>query len=214
MKPKPVDSLTAEERAVVKMFAELDMEVTVLDSTNVINGGLAMSQVPRATHQSALRVMQKTSPEKFVRENPELSGVALCKAWSKQMFVSRGDSSEASRFKGTLVKYMETIKPEEPMDGYLRLDLVVTYAWLKKHKKNEDYEYILKNTRPDIDNIAKLIMDAMDKAGLVQDDARFCRVVFEKRFGHRPGIRFRISRMTSFKMKVLKLIEKVKCPFA
>jgi Holliday junction resolvase RusA-like endonuclease len=187
------------------------MEVLVMDAVNIINGGFTMAEVPSATHQSALRIRMKTSPRKFVLANPDLHGEALCKAWMKQLFVGRGDDSTASRFKAQLIGYMESIKPDEPMDGFLRLDLVVTYAWLKKHKKNDQYEYILKNTRPDIDNVAKIIMDAMDKSGLVRDDARFCRVVLEKRFGHKPGIRFRISRMSSSKLK--EIAEKA-CPFA
>ena len=194
---------THREKALLDRFEEMGLKMEIKKMTDVINGSISVPDMPNATHQSALRIRQKTSVEKFLSANPTFSTTQACKMWMKQLFVSAGDSSDATKLKAMYVSYMKTIAPEEPMDGFLRLDVVVNYPFLKKHKKNEDYEYIVKNTKPDIDNVVKIISDSMEKAGLVKNDSRFARIYMEKRYSHRPGVQFRISRMGSSKLRDL-----------
>lgn len=193
-------NLSKRDVALVEKFRRLGMEVEVLDTVRVITGSIPMNDVPTATHQSAMRIFPRIQIPAFLRTHIDDSKSDLLKLWTKNLFVGKADSSKAQKLKGLYVNYMRSIAPETPMDGFLRLDVVVTYDWLKKHKKHENMKYVLRNTAPDIDNTVKLIMDSMEKAGLVINDSRFCRVVMEKRFGDNPGVQFRISRMNSFKM--------------
>jgi crossover junction endodeoxyribonuclease RusA len=43
-------------------------------------------------------------------------------------------------------------------------------------------------TRPDVDKLARAILDALTTAGLLDDDAQVVRLVATKSYGDRPGV--------------------------
>lgn len=135
----------------------------------------------------------------------------MIKAWMKNVFPARQKGGKADKLKATYVCILKRYTPETPMDGYLRLDLVITFPYKAKHKakKFDNYEYILRNTAPDVDNASKIFIDALEEAGIVHNDSRFCRIVTEKRFGPNPGVQFRISHMHPIKLKQM-----LRAPFA
>jgi Holliday junction resolvase RusA-like endonuclease len=57
-----------------------------------------------------------------------------------------------------------------------------------------DLEMLYKSTRPDLDNLAKLVLDAMN--GLIYfDDGQVCKLVCEKRYSKQEGIELKVMEI-------------------
>lgn len=82
-----------------------------------------------------------------------------------------------SYYMAALGKYV----PKEPLTGPIRL---VT-KWIWPHDKN----YVIwKATKPDTDNLIKLLKDCMTAVGFWEDDAQVASEITEKFLGTMPGI--------------------------
>ena len=86
---------------------------------------------------------------------------------------------------------METLgrhKPKQPYTCGVRLFT----KWLfPKTTGHRDGEY--RTTRPDTDNLQKLLKDCMTRVGFWQDDAQVCREEVTKRWSReKPGIHIRV----------------------
>ena len=81
-------------------------------------------------------------------------------------------------------------KPDEKLSGALRLIV----KWLFPIKgKHTDGEY--KITRPDTDNLIKLLKDVMTEVGFWNDDAQVASEINEKFYADIPGIYIRIEEI-------------------
>lgn len=88
------------------------------------------------------------------------------------------------KLEANLIKH----RPETPFTGGIRL----TVKWLfPKGAKHEDGEYRI--TRPDTDNLQKLLKDCMTRCGYWKDDALVCSEIVEKFWAMHPGIYIRIE---------------------
>lgn len=86
--------------------------------------------------------------------------------------------------------YLSLNKPEEKLSGALRLIV----KWLFPIKgKHTDGEY--KITRPDTDNLIKLLKDVMTEVGFWNDDAQVASEINEKFYADIPGIYIRIEEI-------------------
>lgn len=82
-------------------------------------------------------------------------------------------------------------KPKQPLAGALSLYTLWLYPKGKSHKDGQ-----WRTTRPDTDNIQKLLKDCMTRAGFWKDDAQVAREVVEKRWSNEPcGIYVEIEEM-------------------
>ncbi len=80
--------------------------------------------------------------------------------------------------------------PLIPFDGPLRL----TVKWLfPVTGKHEDGEY--KTTKPDTDNLQKMLKDCMTKSGFWKDDALVASEISEKFYADIPGIFIRVEEL-------------------
>lgn len=85
----------------------------------------------------------------------------------------------------TLQAIFERHAPPEPFRGPVRLQL----AWTYPHpKKTAGMGVSCKTTRPDLDNLAKLALDAMTAAKYWEDDAQVVDFHTCKYHGDLPGI--------------------------
>lgn len=87
-----------------------------------------------------------------------------------------------------LLKYM----PKEPFEGPLELTVDWFFRPTKTHKSGE-----WRATRPDTDNLEKMLKDCMTKTGYWRDDAQVAVEHVSKSWRERPGIRIKIERLTS-----------------
>lgn len=82
--------------------------------------------------------------------------------------------------------------PERKLKG----PVVLQVSWrfpLDKGKRHRDGEY--KTSKPDTDNLQKLLKDCMTTAGFWRDDAQVCLECVEKLWAERPGILIRVEEM-------------------
>ena len=107
-------------------------------------------------------------------------------AQEKQVRVVRGrpifyDPAPVKEAKKLLVQHLTWHKPQEPLRGALQLRTVWLFPKGKSHKDGE-----WRVTRPDTDNLQKLLKDCMTKCGFWKDDAQVVREIVEKRWSNDP----------------------------
>ena len=79
--------------------------------------------------------------------------------------------------------------PEAPIvDKPIYFEAVWMFPYLKKAKKHEPFTVMHKITRPDTDNLNKLLKDVMTDMGFWKDDALICIERIEKCYCDEPGI--------------------------
>lgn len=81
------------------------------------------------------------------------------------------------------------VVPEEPMSGPIRL----TVKWLFERGRHQDGEY--KITKPDTDNLNKMLKDVMTQLDFWHDDAQVASEIIEKFWAEHPGIYVNIESL-------------------
>lgn len=79
--------------------------------------------------------------------------------------------------------------PEDPFMGPVQL----VVKWCFPKGRHHDGEY--KATRPDTDNLNKMLKDEMTKAGFWKDDAQVASEIIEKFWAEIPGIFIRVEEL-------------------
>lgn len=86
-----------------------------------------------------------------------------------------------------LLSHLYVHKPNKPFDTGVRLIV----RWCFPRGRHRDGEY--KVTRPDTDNLQKLLKDCMTQCGFWKDDALVCSELCEKFWATIPGIYVKIE---------------------
>jgi Holliday junction resolvase RusA-like endonuclease len=92
----------------------------------------------------------------------------------------------ASLASATLRAVMEAHRPPKPLEGPLHV--VLCWTWPGKEIRR-------KTTRPDLDNLAKMALDAATKAGYWHDDAQIAMLTLAKYLGPIPGLAMSVAMM-------------------
>ncbi len=117
--------------------------------------------------------------------------------------VVRDKSGQVRAFQPAKVKHVEDsilgiflpYAPPAPLSGPLKTELILIYPWRQSEpKKNRQGRRRWKDTRPDLDNSGKLIIDALAPKFFV-DDAQICSMVYTKLWGDIPGIGLKIYQL-------------------
>ena len=104
------------------------------------------------------------------------------------------DGENLETAKKMLAVVLSTHRPREPYKGPVEL----TVEWrFRANRPHKDREW--KVTRPDTDNLDKLLKDIMSKLGYWQDDAQVVREVIEKMWAKQPGIYIKIRELDKYK---------------
>lgn len=119
--------------------------------------------------------------EFFIAMNPPTAT-----AQEKQVRVVRGkpifyDPAPVKEAKKLLISYLILHRPDKPMTGALTLRVVWLFPRGKSHKHGE-----WRVTKPDTDNLQKLLKDCMTKCEFWNDDAQVVREAVEKRWSDEP----------------------------
>ena len=91
--------------------------------------------------------------------------------------------------------YMEQLLdyvPEKPFEGPLSLGFIFSYTIKDKKKRGTP-----KTSRPDCDNLVKLVMDVMTELGFWVDDAQVTKLRIEKRWSlhERANVYFNLEEV-------------------
>ena len=114
-------------------------------------------------------------------------------AQEKKVCVVKGrpifyDPPKVQTAKAELMVHLHEHRPKEPMEGAVFLKVVWMFPKGRTHKDGE-----WRTTRPDTDNLQKMLKDCMTKTGYWKDDAQVVREVVEKRWADNPGIEIQIT---------------------
>lgn len=90
----------------------------------------------------------------------------------------------------TLTRALMPYRPDQPIDGPIRL--AVTWEY-KAQKKKDLWRWKL--TRPDTDNMQKTLKDVMTRIGFWKDDSQVVFEVCKKVWVDDPGIAIRVDEM-------------------
>lgn len=97
---------------------------------------------------------------------------------------------EVQEAEDTLRLALRPYRPPVPYDGPIKL----TCSWcFDKGKSHKDGEW--RTTRPDTDNLQKLLKDCMTKEGFWVDDSRVCYEICKKMWTTKPGLAIVIEPM-------------------
>lgn len=105
-------------------------------------------------------------------------------------------TGRASKAKATFIAILERHAPEKPMQGPIAVNWCMTFPHTGKTSARAESGTIAaipKETRPDLDNLSKLLLDAATTAGYWEDDARIAMLSCSKFNGDVPGLYFRVS---------------------
>ena len=118
-----------------------------------------------------------------------------CTYQEKQVTVVKGkpvfyDPEEVKAARLKLTGHLAKHKPEVRYECGVRL--MVKWCF-RKGRRHRDGEYRI--TRPDTDNLQKLLKDCMTVAGFWKDDALVASEIAEKFWAEVPGIYIRIEEL-------------------
>ncbi len=98
------------------------------------------------------------------------------------------EPAEVRDARAKLTAHLGQHRPERPMEGPVSLQVYWFFPTNGRHKNFEP-----KITKPDTDNLQKLLKDCMTKLGFWKDDAQVFREEIEKYWHGRPGIAIKVS---------------------
>lgn len=88
-------------------------------------------------------------------------------------------------YRNLLVRHV----PDEPIEGAVRL----VVKWCFPKGRHQDGSY--KITKPDTDNLNKMLKDVMSELGYWKDDAQVASEIIEKFWAEIPGIYIEIEKL-------------------
>ena len=99
------------------------------------------------------------------------------------------DTDEIKDAKKKLTAYLWQHRPAEPYRNGVRLIV----KWCFPRGRHRDGEY--RTTKPDTDNLQKLLKDCMTRCGFWKDDAQVASEICEKFWAEIPGIWIRTEEL-------------------
>lgn len=103
-----------------------------------------------------------------------------------------------------LVRALSGKQPRKTYDTPIELSV----TWLFPHtKKSKDGER--KGTRPDLDNLQKLLQDIMCKLGYYKDDSLITDLIIKKRWHRHSGLIIKINEVETIDNELNKEIEEL-----
>ena len=129
----------------------------------------------------------------FIKCNPPKSTAQgsskILKSRSGKMFVGKASNSKGSIARSELMALLRPHVTDVQYTCPVKVDILWEYPWRKTELKRYlaiGYRYC--HTRPDCDNLMKLLFDCMTRLAFWTDDSLVCDVRFVKRWGDNPGI--------------------------
>lgn len=127
--------------------------------------------------------------EFFIAMNPP-----TCTHQEKQVHVVKGrpvfyEPEELKAARQKLTGHLAKYRPEEKY--MMPVELVAKWCFPRGRHQNGEY----RSTKPDTDNLQKLLKDCMTAVGFWNDDCLVCREITEKFWADIPGIYIRIEEL-------------------
>lgn len=123
-------------------------------------------------------------------------------------FYHKPEYKKAEKTLVELLSYASSDLTEIPVSEPLVICLSLVWPYRKSDLRTERGRaglLIPHDKRPDLDNLSKLYLDALVKAGVLSDDSIAWRVILEKFYGPREavGIQYQIKHITNYDITIL-----------
>ena len=92
------------------------------------------------------------------------------------------DPASVKDAKDLLMSHLYPNRPEKPLPGAVSLSVIWLFPRGNEHRNGE-----WRITKPDTDNLQKLLKDCMTRCGFWKDDAQVARETIEKRWSDEPS---------------------------
>jgi Holliday junction resolvase RusA-like endonuclease len=126
---------------------------------------------PKSTAQAASRIFRRKDGTQFI-----------------------GKTAKGMATRNELMTLLQPHAPREPIAGPVCLRIVWSYPWRKgESRKQRSGGWKACTTRPDVDNICKMVLDCMTRLAYWNDDAQVCSLTIIKRWADEPGIQITID---------------------
>lgn len=123
---------------------------------------------PKSTHQANLRVLRSKTGK---------------------MFVGKMKNNKVSAWVDLARPFMVAGKPDKPCEGPVRVYIRLYYSPPKYLlPKISKCKTLVKTTKPDCDNVVKVILDEFTKLGYWLDDAQIWSIQIEKYWSTEPSV--------------------------
>jgi len=140
--------------------------------------------------------MEGTNPSRFdctftVQMRPvaqERARAALTRDGKPFMYTPKNTVQAQKEFNLLSGKHV----PPQPLAGPLALNITFRFPIPDSHKLTIPGDRYFPKGRHDLDNLAKMVMDAMTKAGWWEDDGQVALLRTEKLYDHLPSITVRV----------------------
>lgn len=119
----------------------------------------------------------------------------ICARYAKHFAVPRPGDKKAEK---ALVKLLLPSKPATPLSGPVCVDIAIVHqapkSWPQYRQRAADAGVIRPSSRgtPDIGNLEKMVCDALEKAGWLNDDAQVVEQRIAACYGQNPGYYVRL----------------------
>ena len=100
------------------------------------------------------------------------------------------EHDRAKQARAKLNGHLAPHRPKRPLTGPVRLTVKWCFPQNRAHSAGT-----WKTTRPDTDNLQKILKDEMTKLGFWRDDAQVCSELIEKFWWNVPGIYVEVADM-------------------
>ena len=96
---------------------------------------------------------------------------------------------------GALAALCAEYRPESPMLGPIRLWLAFRYPWRKSEPKKNRHGIKAKDTKPDLDNLEKQLVDVLERSGFIVNDSQIAEKRSVKSWGEQGFVSVIIETM-------------------
>ena len=124
---------------------------------------------PKATHQGSAMILRRRDGTPFV---------------------GKASNSAGAKAKKNLLNLLCSHAPRVPFEGPTEVSVKLIFPWRKSEpKKNKENGTVPMVTKPDLDNLSKMIVDSMADANwFTGGDQQVYRLTLEKYWGDEVGI--------------------------
>lgn len=119
----------------------------------------------------------------------------ILKTKDGRYFVGKKENSNAKTTQNELFILLNQYRPEKPLDKPLSVEIKWVYPYRKSEPKKNRLSEKYCDTRPDIDNLCKLLFDVMTRIGFWLDDSQIAKLNFVKVWDERPRIEIKIGEL-------------------
>lgn len=103
------------------------------------------------------------------------------------------DSKALKEAKATWDAVIAPYKPDKPIPGPVAVCITLMWPYRKGEPKKNRGSLLRHDTKPDLDNMAKAIIDSLAKWQFIENDARVCSLTVDKFYAEAGGVRIVIA---------------------